>query len=155
MITFFEQASHCLYGFTDIDLYGGILDSSTGPANFYASITDPAHKIIHEGYNDDLLLNDVGLVYLANAPSNLFDHPYIGRIALACADENPLPGTIVTPSGFGRYNDTTSSQILRYTTAPIITNTQCANVFGSYVTAGNICIDTTGCRSTCSGDSGK
>ena len=66
------------------------------------------------------------------------------------------PGDLVTPIGWGRPSDNAGgiSDVLRMVEdLPIITNTECDNVYG-IVGAGVVCIDTAGGKGTCNGDSG-
>ena len=109
--------------------------------------------ISHQEYDDARISNDVGMLFMRDAPSNLFDSPNIGPINLPRpGDENfSLVDRWLTLSGYGMYNDQSSSSVLRYSTAPAITNAACANVFGTYVTDGNLCISTVHGSSTCSG----
>lgn len=105
-----------------------------------------------------MISNDIALVYMKNAPQNLFDQqPNIAAIALPLrSDANiDLHGYIGTISGFGQKNDNTVSYELLYTTAGILHNGYCSYYFGDYIQDSNVCIDTYGGYSTCSGDSGK
>jgi hypothetical protein len=139
-----------------IDVFGGIINNQVGPYEFFYTIEDQNDMISHEEYDDPTIRNDVGLLYMANAPSTLFNSPNIGPIDLPRpGDENfSLVDRWIEMSGFGRLDDTTSSDVLRFSTAPGISNADCANVFGTYVTDGNLCISTGHGSSTCSGDSG-
>jgi len=150
------SAGHCIFEFTIIEIFGGIVNSQVGPYEYHYYIDDLNDMIAHQAYDDAYIRNDVGLLYMRNGPSNLFNSPNIGPINLPRpGDENfNLVDNWLILSGFGMFNDTTSSHVLRYNTAPAITNTACANVFGSYVTDGNLCISTIHGSSTCSGDSG-
>jgi len=67
-----------------------------------------------------------------------------------------LAGESVRVSGWGTTSDSSSSisQTLNYVDLTVITNTQCANVYGSIITPTKICTATTGGQSPCSGDSG-
>lgn len=110
----------------------------------------------HEGYNPSTILNDVGLAYMPGAPANLltgYAGTYIKGINLPYATDSSfvLDGKWATTSGFGLLNDATQSNILRYASVSIIANSQCSAVFGSVVTAGNVCISTTNGYGTCGG----
>lgn len=109
--------------------------------------------ISHEEYNDATIFNDVGLIYLRDTASDIFNSLNLGPVNLPRpGDENfSLVDRWLILSGFGRYNDTASSPNLNYGTAPGIPNSACAAVFGSIVTDGNICISTQHGTSTCSG----
>lgn len=142
-----------------MNVYGGILNRTHGPAYFANSITNRAQLISHEGYNPSTLVNDIGLALMVGAPANLltgYAGSYIAGIKLPLSTDSSvvLDGKTATISGYGRFNDATESLLLRYANVPIISNAQCASVFGTVVTAGNICISTTAGYGTCAGDSG-
>jgi secreted trypsin-like serine protease len=140
-------------------VYGGILDRTVGPAYFKNTITKLNQLIVHERYNPSTLVNDVGLAVMIGAPKNLltgFAGSYIAGIKLPRSTDSSvvLDGKTVTISGYGLYNDKTSSKILRYANVPIISNALCFSTFGSSVTSGNVCISTKAGYGTCGGDSG-
>ncbi|MBD5075227.1 trypsin-like serine protease, partial [Xanthomonas citri pv. citri] len=62
----------------------------------------------------------------------------------------------VNPSGWGlpSDNDNSISDVLREVTVPILSNSDCTAVYGSTITDNIVCIDSTGGKGTCSGDSG-
>lgn len=151
-------AAHCLQGFTEVDVIGGNTDyMQVFPDEFFTKVTNPAHLIVHESYMPNLIRNDVGVIFLEHAPTDLFNNPWIGPISLPVAEDSAvsLVDENITISGFGMFNDEEGSNLLRYGWAPGITNAACQQVFGvAIVSAGNLCISTEHGFSTCSGDSG-
>lgn len=103
------------------------------------------------------LENDIALIFMANAPKNLFTlNNFIRGISLPTSIDGTinLAGSIATISGYGKVNNTHGSSNLQWAQAPIITNAVCSITFPYVIKNGNICISTIDKRSTCSGDSG-
>merc|ERR1712212_717043 len=87
----------------------------------------------HENWNSFLLSNDLALIKLPNAVEM---NEYISTVQLPPSD---------SASG--------TSDVLRQVDVPIMSNADCAAVF-AIIGDGVICIDTTGGKSSCNGDSG-
>ncbi|CAO1361670.1 unnamed protein product [Diamesa serratosioi] len=115
----------------------------------------PANYRIHSQFNPQTFFNDIALLLLPTAvvfnsfiqPSNL---PTGGEIS------NLWVNSLGTITGWGQLNDgsTTTALDLRYVQNNIMSNAACADTFGSIITPSNICMATTGGRSSCTGDSG-
>lgn len=138
-----------------VSVYVGIIDRINGPAIWGVDISDRSHMIIHEAYSATNVVNDIALIRLVNTIKN---DPKVGIVSLPNrSDANvALEGKTATISGFGRYTDTSGpSQFLRWVQAPVASNEKCEKVFGkANVRDTNLCLDTTGGRSSCQGDSG-
>ncbi|CAG4943623.1 unnamed protein product [Colias eurytheme] len=110
---------------------------------------------MHGSYNMDTLVNDVAIATISwvNFSNN------IRAIAMATGS-NQYVGVTATAAGFGRTGDSaagaiTNSQPLRHVNLPVITNAECARVYGSTtIIASTLCVSGANGRSTCSGDSG-
>lgn len=155
-LKFSLQAAHCLAdNIIKVSVYVGIIDRIEGPAVWGIDITNPAHMIMHENYIRENVVNDIALLRLVNTIAN---DPKVGIVQLPKrADAGVvLDGKLATIAGFGRYTDTSGpSQRLRWVSTSIAPNEKCEKVFGkANVRATNLCLDTTGGRSTCQGDSG-
>merc|ERR1712112_105797 len=89
-------------------------------------------------------------------PSKITFNDSIRPACLPTPDQVATAGDLVTPIGWGRLSDSAGSisPVLRMVEdLPIITNEECSAVYG-IVGDGVVCIDTTGGKGTCSGDSG-
>lgn len=110
---------------------------------------------MHENYNSSNVSNDIAVIRLINTIAN---DPNVGIVKLPTRADAlvALEGKLSTIAGFGRTTDTSNpSQYLRWVQAPIAPNEMCEKVFGkANVRETNVCLDTTGGRSSCQGDSG-
>merc|ERR1712168_714306 len=79
---------------------------------------------------------------------------YISTVSLPTTFDVNV-GDTVTPTGWGLDSDSAGSisEVLRQVDVPIMSNSACDAVYG-IVGDGQICIDTSGGKGTCSGDSG-
>ncbi|XP_038206360.1 collagenase-like [Zerene cesonia] len=110
---------------------------------------------MHGSYNMNTLVNDVAIATISwvNFNNN------IRAIALA-SGSNQYVGVTATAAGFGRTGDSasgdiTNNQPLRHVNLPVISNAECARVFGSTtVIASTLCVSGANGRSICTGDSG-
>uniref|UniRef100_A0A336M333 CSON011233 protein n=1 Tax=Culicoides sonorensis TaxID=179676 RepID=A0A336M333_CULSO len=112
----------------------------------------PASSIkVHENWDTRRILNDIAVINLSTdikfndriQPINLPKWSDVGEL---------YTGEVCTTSGWGP--SSSISDELRWVETQVITNTECANVYGTVVTAGNICASGTGGKSSCNGDSG-
>jgi len=149
-------AAHCAEG-------AGYYDVMAGAHNVRES-SEP-HRIeirahedhIHPNYNLPIFLrNDIALVKL---PEKV---PFSQYIRPSClppatdADEEYV-GVLTTPIGWGLTADsanTISPELQMVSDRPVISIAECQEYYGSLVYEGNVCIDTTGGKGICSGDSG-
>ncbi|XP_071516903.1 chymotrypsin BII-like [Panulirus ornatus] len=104
----------------------------------------------HEEWVFLYLLNDIALIKL---PSAVNFTENIQPVKLPASDVSV--GTVVTPTGWGRSSDLSdgTSSVLRQVDVPIIANDDCNDVYGMIV-SGMVCINSSGGKGTCNGDSG-
>merc|ERR1719283_592182 len=91
--------------------------------------------IVHENYDDWALVNDIALVEL---PTPLAFNDYIKPACLPSLGDSA--GDI-------------APKLRMVSDLPVISNAECDSVYG-IVGDGVVCIDTTGGKGTCNGDSG-
>ncbi|MGD7478535.1 S1 family serine peptidase, partial [Ralstonia pseudosolanacearum] len=105
---------------------------------------------VHEGWNSTTIKNDIAVIRF---PAPVALNAYIDTVGLPTTDI--AVGTTVTPTGWGLDSDaaTEISQVLRQVDVPIMTNAGCDAIYG-IVGDTQICIDSTGGKGTCNGDSG-
>merc|ERR1712099_132837 len=97
--------------------------------------------------------NDIALIEL---PSPITFNDYIKPSCLPSVGDTADPNELVTATGWGKPSDNAGgiSPVLRMVEdLPIITNSECNAIYG-IVGDGVVCIDTTGGKGTCNGDSG-
>ncbi|CAH0550059.1 unnamed protein product [Brassicogethes aeneus] len=107
---------------------------------------------VHEGWNSQSLSNDIALIHLAQpVPLN----SYIQIIPLS-RDTSTHEGQMSLITGWGRYSDRIqgTSDILRGTKTPIVSNNICNYYFGGIVTSKQICTSGSQGKGSCNGDSG-
>jgi len=107
----------------------------------------------HPQWDSNDLSNDLALIRL---PEKITFNDYIRPACLPTPDLTADPGFLVTPIGWGRPSDSASgiSPVLRMVQdLPLITNKECNDVYG-IVGDGVVCMDTSGGKGTCNGDSG-
>ena len=107
----------------------------------------------HPDWNPNSLSSDIGLIEL---PSPVEWSDYIKPVCLPSAGDTAEEGQLVTCAGWGQASDTSGglSPVLRMVEdLPLMSNEECEAIYG-IVGDGSLCIDTTGGRGTCNGDSG-
>jgi len=112
---------------------------------------------IHPRYNLPIFLrNDIALLRL---PEKVPFSQYIRPACLPTADDadSEYVGVLTTPTGWGLPADGArhkSPTLQMVSDRPVISRAECQKYYGSLVYEGTVCIDTTGGRGICSGDSG-
>ncbi|KAJ8719648.1 hypothetical protein PYW08_011823 [Mythimna loreyi] len=110
---------------------------------------------VHPSWSPSTAANDIAVLRISAVTfSNV-----IQAIALPSGNElsNNFNGASALASGYGLTVDggsISSTQRLSSVTLPVITNADCAAVFGPWVHNSNVCTSGAGGRGTCSGDSG-
>ncbi|XP_026994987.2 chymotrypsinogen A-like [Tachysurus fulvidraco] len=111
--------------------------------------------IIHEGYNDDTLVNDIALVQLS---SSVQFNDYFRPVCLAASTSSFPTGTNVWATGWGRISNINSqlAQKLQEVKLQIVSNSDCAQKYSQFIiTDGMMCaISPVSGQDTCQGDSG-
>lgn len=107
----------------------------------------------HAGFNSNNLNNDIAMITIDHVDFN----DNIQPIRLASGRDH-FQGVTAVASGFGETKDNdgiTFSQVLSFTTFPVISNVQCIFAFGSkFVIFSTICTSGAEGRGICNGDHG-
>ncbi|KAH8297583.1 hypothetical protein KR054_003599, partial [Drosophila jambulina] len=152
-VTSFGSAGGCELGApTSVTVYLGATVRTSAEVTHTVS---SSNIIIHSGWNSANLRNDISLIKIPAVS-------YSTRIAAVklpaiASSYSTYVGEVVTASGWGRTSDSSSgvSNSLMYAQFTVITNTICAQTYGtSIVQSSNICVSTPNGVSTCNGDSG-
>lgn len=140
-------------------IFGGIINSETGPAYLGSEVTNPLHLKSHERYNQDTLENDIGMIFMQDSSPNVFAEfsSFLGIVSLPNLNDASinLSGREAIISGYGMISNTVDSSVLRWAETSIISNNVCGLFYWGLIKKSNICISTLNGRSTCNGDSGK
>ncbi|CAD7004216.1 serine protease 1-like [Ceratitis capitata] len=142
-------AAHCTDGTHTVTVYLGSVVRSNGDQ--YATTVHAQDIHQHSNYNSNTLDNDVALIWIHSVS-------YSGNIqAIRLPSFNyysNYEGQWATASGWGGTSGNNQDH-LQYVSVRVISNSECAGVYGSStVTDNTICVATDGGRSTCGGDSG-
>lgn len=148
-------AAHCADG-------AGFFDVMAGAHNVRASTEEHRVEItsyegmVHPDWDPNTLKNDIALVKL---PEKI---PFDEFIRPAClppksdSDETYV-GQLTTPVGWGKNADDAGGitpDLNMVSDLPVITNAACADTYGSIIYDGIMCIDSSGGKGVCNGDSG-
>lgn len=146
-------AAHCPIGTTSTLVIAGAHNMNINEPTQQRRTVMSANYRIHPQYNSQNLNNDIATLIL---PSALTFNDNVRPIALATVFIGDLVGVRAQSTGWGRIGDGLgTSSVLRVVQNDIISNEQCAAVFGAtVVNDAVICIETVGGRGTCQGDSG-
>lgn len=146
-------AAHCPINTQSTTVITGAHNMNVIEPNQQRRTVPSASYRIHANYNSQNLNNDIATMIL---PSALTLNQFVAVINLAQANAGSFENVIGQSTGWGRTADGAgSSPVLRVVTNRIISNADCAAVFGTaVVNHAVICIDTSGGRGTCQGDSG-
>lgn len=146
-------AAHCPINTQSTTVITGAHNMNVIEASQQRRTVPSASYRIHAQYNSQNLNNDIATMIL---PTALTWTTFVAPIALAQANAGSFEDVIGQSTGWGRVADGAgSSPVLRVVTNRIISNAECAAVFGTtVVNHAVICIDTMGGRGTCQGDSG-
>merc|ERR1711973_877173 len=145
-------AAHCVDGASYFDIMAGAHNVRASSEPHRVEITS-YNGWTHPQWNTADLSNDLALIEL---PSPIDFNDYIKPSCMPSQGDTADAGELVTCTGWGKPSDSAGgiSPVLRMVEdRPIISNTECNNVYG-IVGSGVVCIDTTGGKGTCNGDSG-
>merc|ERR1712018_687490 len=145
-------AAHCAEGASYFDIMAGAHNVRASSEPHRVEITS-YNGWTHPQWDHNTLSNDVALIEL---PSPIDFNDYIAPSCMPSAGDTADVGELVTCTGWGKPSDSAGgiSPVLRMVEdRPIISNSDCNAVYG-IVGDGVVCIDTTGGKGTCNGDSG-
>ncbi|KAL4715830.1 hypothetical protein ACJJTC_006409 [Scirpophaga incertulas] len=144
-------AAHCQSdGNISANQHTVVLGSNTIFSGGHRHATTDVH--MHPGWNPNTAANDIAVIRIAHVGYTNVIQP----IALP-TDNHHFAGATSTASGWGLTEDDggiSSNQMLSSVSLPVITNQECAAVYGPYVHSSNICTSGAGGIGTCQGDSG-
>nr|AAV33653.1 chymotrypsinogen [Helicoverpa punctigera] len=148
-------AAHCKFdGVMTANSFTVVLGSNT--LFFGGTRINTNDVVMHPNWNPSTVANDIAVIRISSIVYNNVIQP----IALPSGDEldNLFVGANALASGFGRTSDSGgigTNQQLSSVTIPVITNAECAAVYGpAFVHDTNICTSGAGGKGTCNGDSG-
>merc|ERR1711879_1099456 len=145
-------AAHCADGASYFDIMAGAHNVRAGSEPHRVEITS-YNGWTHPGWNHNTLENDIALIEL---PSPMSFNDYIKPSCMPMAGDTADVNEMVTCTGWGKPSDSAGgiSPVLRMVEdRPIISNSECNAIYG-IVGDGVVCIDATGGKGTCNGDSG-
>merc|ERR1711874_278563 len=145
-------AAHCADGASYFDIMAGAHNVRASSEPRRVEITS-YNGWTHPGWNHNTLENDIALIEL---PSPMSFNEYIKPSCMPMAGDTADVNEMVTCTGWGKPSDSAGgiSPVLRMVEdRPIISNSECNAIYG-IVGDGVVCIDTTGGKGTCNGDSG-
>merc|ERR1712236_159811 len=145
-------AAHCVDGASYFDIMAGAHNVRASSEPHRVEITS-YNGWTHPQWNSNDLSNDIALIEL---PSPIQFNDYILPACLPLKGDTADPGEVATATGWGKPADSAGgiSPVLRMVEdLPVISNSECNAVYG-IVGEGIVCIDTSGGKGTCNGDSG-
>jgi len=145
-------AAHCADGASYFDIMAGAHNVRASSEPHRVEITS-YNGWTHPNWDHNTLANDIALIEL---PSPMEFNDYIKPSCMPMAGDSADVGEMVTCTGWGKPSDSAGgiSPVLRMVEdRPIISNAECNSIYG-IVGDGVVCIDTTGGKGTCNGDSG-
>merc|ERR1712210_255064 len=145
-------AAHCADGASYFDIMAGAHNVRASSEPHRVEITS-YNGWTHPQWNTADLSNDLALIEL---PSPIDFNDYIKPSCIPSKGDTADVSELVTCTGWGKPSDSAGgiSPVLRMVEdRPIISNAECNGVYG-IVGSGVVCIDTTGGKGTCNGDSG-
>lgn len=146
-------AAHCLNNARQVTVVAGGHNIQEIEASQQRRTTDAANLRIHPEYSRINVLNDVGTILL---PTPLTFNEFVQPSILEPPSTNTFVGFTSRATGWGRVADGgATSTVLRGVDNVILPNSVCAETYGNVaINDATICIDTTGGRGVCNGDSG-
>jgi len=147
-------AGHCADGATYFDIMAGAHDVRASSEPHRVEITS-YEGFTHPDWNSDNLFGDIALVRL---PEKIQFNDYIRPACLPPAEDesNGYVGELTTPVGWGKNSDNAGGitpKLQMVEDLPVISNPTCNDVYG-IIYDGIMCIDSSGGKGVCNGDSG-
>ena len=149
-------AGHCLHNMLVARTFFGahLVRTPTEPTQI-RTFEQPSSFRVHPQYNPRTFANDIGLMILSE---RLPSSPAIQPISIPTAAEIDLlfVGENVSVYGWGFTSEVSRSlsEFPKVTVNRVISNAQCAETFGEFITPTHMCMSSEGGRGTCTGDSG-
>lgn len=146
-------AAHCLTNVRQVTMVAGGHNIQTIEDSQQRRTIEAAGLRIHPEYNRINVLNDVGTILL---PTPLTFNQFVQASRLEPASTKTFVGYASRATGWGRVADGgATSAVLRGVDNTILPNSVCAETYGNVaINDATICIQTTGGRGVCNGDSG-
>merc|ERR1719228_453290 len=148
-------AGHCVYQANYFDVLAGAHNVRASSEPHRVEITS-YEGFTNQVYNPDTLFNDIALIKL---PSKIEFNDYIRPACLPKHSDqgNTYDGALTTPVGWGKNADDAagiSDKLRMVEDRLVISNLECEYYYGSILYKGIICIDSSGGKGVCNGDSG-
>jgi len=145
-------AAHCVDGASYYDIIAGAHNVRDESEANRMEITS-YNGFTHENWDPSNLANDIALIEL---PEAIEFNDYVKPSCLPAAENAAEEGDLLSVIGWGKPSDSAGgiSDVLRMVhDRPVISNGECNNYYG-IINDGIVCIDTTGGKGSCNGDSG-
>ncbi|CAH0686232.1 unnamed protein product [Spodoptera exigua] len=112
--------------------------------------------VLHENYDISIFRSDIAII---NLPSKVEFSRNLAAIALPSGSqlEEDFAGEVGIASGFGNnpsIGGTHANQPLSFVDLPVMSNNDCAKIYGSFIQPGVVCTVGVVGKNICSGDSG-
>merc|ERR1711997_935803 len=148
-------AGHCADGAGYFDIMAGAHNVRASSEPHRVEITS-YEGFTHPSWDPNTLENDIALVRL---PEKIEFNDYIRPACLPPAEDesNGYVGELTTPVGWGKNADSAGGitpDLNMVEDLPVIPMADCADYYGSIIYSGIMCIDSTGGKGVCNGDSG-
>lgn len=146
-------AAHCLTNVRRVTVVAGGHNIQIPESTQQRRSVESSGFRIHPEYSRPNVLNDIGTIILS---SPLIYNQYVQPSNLADPDAGNFVGFESQSLGWGRTADgAPASNVLRGVFNTIIANSICEQFYGNVaINQDTVCIDTTGGRGVCNGDSG-
>lgn len=146
-------AAHCLTNVRTVTMVAGGHNIQLIEESQQRRTVEAVNLRIHPEYSRINVLNDVGTIHLQTP---LVYNEFVQPSRLEPPSTQTFVGFASQATGWGRIADgAATSVVLRGVNNTILPNSVCAEVYGNVaINDATICIDTTGGRGVCNGDSG-
>jgi secreted trypsin-like serine protease len=145
-------AAHCVEDALYFDILAGAHNVRESNEPHRVEITS-FNGFTHEDWDHNTLANDIALIEL---PEPITFNDYIKPSCLPTAGHSCDVGEMVSVIGWGKPSDSANSispTLQMVHDIPVMSNAECNDYYG-IIGDGIVCIDTTGGRGSCNGDSG-
>ncbi|CAL4158803.1 unnamed protein product, partial [Meganyctiphanes norvegica] len=147
-------AAHCVQDLTTSQIVVSIgdHDKTTGSDTSHTVHRYITQKIVHSDYNANTIINDISVIELS---SPVQYSPGISPVCLPTSQRTQLfDGEGATVTGWGTTSfQGSSSDVLLEVTLPVISNPECASLYGFSIRGDQVCTYEEG-KDSCQGDSG-